>query len=234
MQFEYVYPDPDALFTALHKYCVKALQTDLETEKKVSCYLSGGTTPLPLYGLLARSELPWQRICPALVDERWVAIDDAASNEGMLRKHFSQQADFLTQLTGMKTAQATAREAEPACNERYAALPKPVSFCLLGMGSDGHTASLFPHAQGLTEALQTTSSCKSLTALPSAVTGSLTERMSLSLAGILQAKRIALLITGKQKWEIYQKALHCSDKAAMPVSAVLQQKQAEVDVFYCP
>lgn len=234
MYQEHIYPNHNKLFSALHTYCVDALQTDLKAAAKVSCYLSGGSTPLPLYTLLAQSQLPWHRIYPALVDERWVAIDSPASNEGMLRRAFRQQSGFLELLTGMKDEHATALQAAKACTARYTSLPLPISFCLLGMGNDGHTASLFPHALGLDTALSTPQKCVALTAVPSAVTGILTERMSLSLAGIVQSKRIVLVLTGKEKREVLQRAMLCKNAAEMPVSAVLNQSETPVDIFYSP
>lgn len=234
MRTEHLFPDQDALFSALYTFCVEALLADLLTSAQVSCFLSGGNTPRPLYSRLAVAPLPWQRIHPALVDERWVPVSDPASNEGLLRDCFRNNPTFLDNLCGMKDSAVTAELAESACTARYAALPAPCSFSLLGLGNDGHTASLFPHAQGLAEALDCPAFCKAIKAEPSAVTGPNVERMSLTLSALLKSRRIILLFTGHEKWQVYQNALHSHDKEALPVSAVLQQTATPVHVFHCP
>ncbi len=136
----------------------------------------------------------------------------------------------------MKNDAASAAEGVKHCNQAYEQLPQPWTLCLLGMGSDGHTASLFPYAQGLEEALsaEAAPACVSIMAKPSEVTGDITERMSLSLAGILKAERIALIITGEEKRQVYQQALAGDDVAEMPVRAVLKQQNVPVDVYWAP
>ena len=233
MRTEHLFPDQDALFTALYAFCVEALLGDLLTSAQVSCFLSGGNTPRPLYSRLAVAALPWQHIHPALADERWVAVSNPASNEGLLRDCFRDNQIFLDKLCGMKDAAEAAELAESACSARYAALPAPYSFSLLGLGADGHTASLFPHAEGLAAALESPAFCKAIKAQPSAVTGPNIERMTLTLASILKSRRIILLFTGHEKWQVYQDALHCHDREALPASAVLQQTATPVHVFYC-
>jgi len=233
MHAEHLYPDRESLYKNLLDFCVTALREDLAAQDRLSFLLSGGNSPLPLYEQLARAELPWQQLFPALVDERWVELDDPGSNEGMLRRCFASNQIFLQHLCGMKTAAATALDAEQECNARYSKLPA-ASFCLLGMGPDGHTASLFPGARGLQEALDSPLPCKALMAQPSAVTGSLTERMSLTLSGICRAVRIIVLFTGKEKWQVYQQALAAENTTGFPVSAVLQQQQSQINIFYSP
>lgn len=231
---EHLFEDTRTLLPALLDFCVSALQQDLDSAAEVTCLLSGGSTPRPLYERLREAPLPWTRIRPALVDERWVDTADAASNEGMLRTIFRQNPDFLERLQGMKGPAATAVAAQADCAAHYAALPLPWSLGLLGMGPDGHTASLFPHAQGLDAALHGTHLCQAIRAPASVVTGAHTERMSLTLAGLLRARRLVLLFTGAAKWAVYRSALTCHDSDALPLAAVLQQTQVPVHVFYCP
>lgn len=234
MLHEHLFPDSAALLPVLEGFCVQALQQDLAHAQCVSCLLSGGTTPRSLYERLARADLPWQRITPALVDERFVATDAAASNEGLLRTVFSPNPAFLARLQGMRGTEATAEGAAADCGKRYSALPRPWSFCLLGLGSDGHTASLFPGATGLQQALAGSHLCQAISAQPSIVTGAHTERLSLTLAGLLQAQRLFLYFTGHAKWRVYQAALHCDDPSVLPLAAVLRQTVVPVHVFYHP
>lgn len=233
MPRELGFTSENAMQEALYAFCCEALTQDLETQEQVSCLLSGGRTPLPCYRQLAGTALPWQRIHAALVDERWVPVDDAASNEGSIRASFAGNAAFLANFLGMYSG-APLATAVAACRKRYAQLPRPASFCLLGLGSDGHTASLFPHAEGLESALASPEPCLALRARVSAVTGPHTQRMSLSLQGILDSRRVVLAFTGADKLGVFRQALACEDPLALPVAAVLQQTQVPVHVFHSP
>jgi 6-phosphogluconolactonase len=234
MLHEHVFSDSAALLPVLLQFCVQALHEDLTAAPEVSCLLSGGNTPRRLYEQLARADLPWQRITPALVDERRVPVTDPASNEGMLRTIFTHNAGFLARLQGMHSAHPDAATAQADCEARYASLPLPWSFGLLGMGNDGHTASLFPGAAGLQQGLSGEHLCQAISAQSSGVTGVHTERLTLTLAGLLRAKRLLLYFTGQDKWQVYQDALHCHDVSTLPVAAVLQQSRTPVHVFYHP
>lgn len=234
MPHEHLFPDQASLLPALLDFCLQTLRQDLADTAEVCCLLSGGSTPRLLYQQLSQAALPWDRITPALVDERWVPVDDPASNEGMLRAVFRHNATFLARLQGMKMPQPTAREGQRDCEQRYQALPRPWSLALLGLGPDGHTASLFPGAGGLAEALDGNQLCQAIQAVPSDVTGPFTERLSLTLTALCSARRLVLYFTGDAKWQVYRDALHCHDVARRPVAALLQQDRVPLHVYYHP
>jgi 6-phosphogluconolactonase len=201
-------------------------------QKPISVLLSGGNTPLPYYRELAQAVLPWDRIYLALVDERWVDRDDALSNERAIRAAFAANPAALQNFTGMKGAAGSATTGTEACNMRYSQLPWPPTLGVLGLGADGHTASLFPQAEGLEAALNAPQFCVPINARPTEVTGSCTERMTMSLEALLQSRHIALVFTGQQKWQVYQIARQHED-TRLPVSLVLQRAKS-LDVFWCP
>lgn len=232
MIIEHFYRDQDKLFTALHNHCLSALQTAVNASGVTAFLVSGGSTPAPLYRRLAQTGLP-DRVTVALVDERWVASGHPGNNEAMIRGALQITGETLV---GMKTEHTHARDAVTAVEARYQALPKPAALTLLGMGLDGHTASLFPAAEGLAEALDTGRSeyCCAIKAKASEVTGDLTERLSLTLTGILSARELVLLITGEEKLAVYQQARRSVDINATPVSAVLQQENVPVHVYWAP
>jgi len=222
--------------TVLMDYCLGLLQAPISRGEQASLLVSGGSSPEPLYRQLSVVDLPWEKVTVALVDERWVAADHDKSNEAFIRRTLLKNKASKANFIGMKNSAATAEEGVSLCHQAYEQLPIHWNLCLLGMGSDGHTASLFPHAKGLETALdpQGGEFFVNIMAEPSEVTGSITERMSLSLAGILKAERIVLIISGDEKRRVYEAALAGDDIFEMPVRAVLKQQQVPVDVYWAP
>lgn len=233
---EHFFQDKADLFAALELRCVQLLKQALKDRQQASFLLSGGGTPEPLYRALSATPLDWERVCVALVDERWVGIDHPASNEALVKKSLLREEAVAASFTGMKNYKATAQLGREEVNQAYSSLPSPFDLLILGMGLDGHVASLFPNSAGLEAALDLNDKnlCCAIQAKPSDVTGENTERMSLTLHGILQARQIILLITGEEKQKIYQKSLSNTDFSQLPVSAVLQQQRTPVEIYWAP
>ena len=229
---EHKFNDRAELIEALHQVFTADLKQALDQQASATLLLSGGSTPAPLYQQLSKAYLDWDRINVALVDERWVDADSAASNERLLRETMlinqAQSANFM----GMKNDQQNPFDGEAECNTRYAALPSPYTICLLGMGPDSHTASLFPGAEGLTTALASKQHCAAIRAIKSEVTGDNLERMTMTPWSILQSRRLILLITGADKWEVYQQARHTSPSADRPISLMIHQQQTPLEVYW--
>jgi 6-phosphogluconolactonase len=232
MLSEHRFSDQSALVHGLHEFFLARLEEALSRHAAVSVLLSGGSSPLPFYRELGRQKLPWERLHLALVDERWVPPSEPASNEKALREALGPEAG--ARLTGMYDGSTKPAAALPELNRTYAALPRPWSVGLLGLGADGHTASLFPNAFGLTQALSTTEPCAAITAHQSEVTGPNVERMTLSLSALLGIEQLILLFTGESKWQVYERARLTTDRNAMPVSYLLQQDDVPLAVFWSP
>ncbi|MDN3639296.1 6-phosphogluconolactonase [Simiduia curdlanivorans] len=223
---EYFFESKQALQAQLEQDLLAQVDLALASAGKASLLLSGGSTPGPVYEALGKVLDP--RVQVALVDDRWVALDHKGSNEALLRNCFPAQ-----QVIGMKTPDAKPQAAVAAVNQAYQQLHQPFAITVLGMGPDGHTASLFPNAEGLDAALaETAPNCVAITAKQSAVTGELVDRMTLSLNGILNSKKLILLITGDDKLAVYQQAKTVNNISDMPVAAVLQQQQVDLDVYW--
>jgi len=233
---EHFFPDREGLFAALLAQCNAYLVAALEGGRQASLLVSGGSSPQPLYQQLSQQPLDWQRVTVALVDERWVDVDKAGSNQSFIANTLLCNRASAATFVAMKSGEATALEALASCEQRYQTLPAPFDLTLLGMGPDGHTASLFPGAEGLSAAMdsQNETLCAAIEAIPSEVTGALTERMSMSVYGLLQSRRLILLISGEQKLAVYQQARRSEDSALTPISALLQQDQVPVDVYWAP
>ncbi|HSX83851.1 MAG TPA: 6-phosphogluconolactonase [Cellvibrio sp.] len=224
------------MIAALQTECESALREAIEDRGEATFMVSGGSTPEPLYRALSNSDLDWESVYVALVDERWVELAHDKSNEAFTVKHLIQNKAAVANLVGMKNSADTAVEGLDDCEIAYQQLAQPFDVTILGMGSDGHTASLFPHAQGLDEALNPESEqlCAAIIAKQSEVTGAITERMTLTLAGLLRSKTLVLLITGDEKLAVLRAAQAGTDVKEMPIRAVLQQQKVPVVVYWAP
>ena len=233
MIIEHFYDTQEQMFSALKKTCEQQLVTALQQHARATFLVSGGSTTKPLYQALSQSDVAWNNIDIALVDERWVGVDHSASNEGFIRQSLLQNNANLASFTGMKNSQPSALLGVTQCEEDYRQLAKPLSLCILGMGADGHTASWFPHAKGLSEALTTPQCCAAIQASATDVTGAFTERMTISLAQVKKCEQVILLFTGDTKRTVYDKALTHSDFSAFPVAALLDGS-IPINVYWAP
>ena len=236
MVTEHLFENRQEMIAALQVVCVTALNEAIDERGEATFMVSGGSTPEPLYQSLSKVELDWESVYVALVDERWVDVDHDKSNEAFTLKHLIQNKAAVANLIGMKNTAETAQEGLADCEAAYQQLAQPFAVTILGMGSDGHTASFFPHAIGLESALNPASAelCAAITAKQSDVTGAITNRMTLSMTGLLHSRSLLLLITGEEKLAVLRQAQAGTDVNEMPIRAVLQQQQVPVSIYWAP
>ena len=221
------YPTRDALFDEAERLMVESLGEALETQPRVSLALSGGSTPEPLYRRLAGQSLPWSRVAATLVDERWVPLTDADSNEAMIRRA-SEPAEGLV-VTGLYTGHETPEQGLAEVVSRIDALPRPFAVTVLGMGDDGHTASFFPASIGLEAALADTGAGL---AVPIRAAGLRSPRITLTLPTVLSSRLIIVLLTGSRKLDVLERALQPGPVEELPIRAVLRQTRTPVRVLW--
>ena len=227
----YEFPDRQALVTELAGNVTSLLTRGIKDNGRASLAVSGGTTPVALFEHLSGMDIPWKDVVIFLVDERWVEPGDPDSNERLVRDHLLKDRAQAAQFIGMKNGAATAGEGEGECEERLKEVPLPFDVLILGMGGDGHTASLFPGAEKLPAATDMNSgrTCMALAPLTAPH-----ERMSLTLPVILSAKNIFLHIVGPEKMQVLEKALSDGPLEEMPIRFVLRNEKNTVAVYWAP
>jgi 6-phosphogluconolactonase len=182
--------------------------------------LSGGGTPMPVYEKLSDSSLDFSMIEFGLVDDRFVPVQDPASNEGVIRNIFKNQADFS--LEPMVQNPQDYAQSIAQCHQTYLKFIHG-DIILLGMGGDGHFASLFPNDKPSTDGLLS----KECGCLGTNAPSHPTKRISTNLAFIESIEHRILLITGKDKLD----KLKASSTEGTPISYIVDKL---TEIYYAP
>ena len=205
------------------------LQDAIEKDGKATLLVSGGNTPKLFFQKLSNIDITWKKVTIGLVDERWVDTNLKDSNEFLVRENllinYASKANFV----GLYKKETNLIVAEKVCSKLYEKEFDKIDLLILGMGTDGHTASLFPNNERLKEAYDLTKENFCISIEPT--TASYT-RMSLTLKRILEAKNIILHIEGKEKLEVYNCAIKAKDIYKYPISTVLNQSGKKIEVYY--
>jgi len=223
----------ETLTATLAKEIAERLTDAVGQRGRASLVASGGSTPGPLYDRLSLAQAPWGEVDVTVSDERWTPEGAEGSNDRMLHQRLLVNAAAGATYIGLRTLHDTPEAAEDACDERLRAMARPFDVTLLGMGDDGHTASLFPFAPGLDRALDLTSDRLAAAVRPSVAAGS-TARLSLSLRALRDSRIIILLLRGETKLSILQKLVPGSDWREAPVRALFAPTAPPVDVWWAP
>lgn len=215
----HAFSDLPSLSEALAQSAAVTLRKAIEQHGQVSLVVPGGHTPAAYLPRLAQMDLPWRQVFVTLSDERWVEPTSEQSNERLVRTHFLQHIQPAPRFIPLKTECAHPDQAITSLNERLSGLPLPFSLVILGLGADGHIASLFP---GMVLDENSTSLCQPATppAAPSL-------RISLSLRALINSSRIVLVITGKEKRQLVDR-LTASPDPAIPFVRLMQSRPVEL------
>lgn len=207
-----------------------ALREGLKTRGHASLVVTGGSTPGPVYDLLSHQRLIWGEVDVTLSDERWVPIADPASNERMVRNRLLVGAAAHARFVSLKTDAETPEAAEPEVERRLSAMRTPFDAVLLGMGKDGHIASLFPGMDRLAEGLDPNAAALCIGVKPGVGRPPSEPRMSLTLAAVTRARRIIVFVTGPEKKATFQRMMQGTDVLEMPIRA-LMRSQTPIEVI---
>lgn len=191
-----------ALEHALATKIALVIQKAIDTFGDARILLSGGSTPIDLYDKLSTIPLEWEKVTIGLVDERFVPTIDEASNELMIHKQLAKNEATNVTILGMVTNTENRTENCQQANKTYQLFAERTDFTLLGMGEDGHTASLFPNDPASEKLLTSDEIGIFNTQAPVFPFN----RITCSAALLLKSKHLALMLIGEKKRTIFEQA----------------------------
>jgi 6-phosphogluconolactonase len=209
------YPDREMMFLALANTIAGDLADFLRRDGHASLCVPGGTTPGPIFDTLSGVDIDWGHVAVFLNDERWVPEDSPRSNTRLIRERLLRGMAAAAVYVPLYADTLQPEDALAALGDGI--VPHlPISVLLLGMGTDMHTASLFPGADRLAEALSP--QAPPLMALRADAAGE--PRITLTAPVLRGAMTTHILITGAEKRAAIERAAHLNEMEA-PVKAVL-------------
>jgi 6-phosphogluconolactonase len=222
------FANAEELALGLAEWTAERLRAAIAARGVALLIVSGGKSPARFFDRLSDSPLDWTRVAVTLADERRVADDSPRSNARLVRERLLRNLAEAASFTPLADVRLRDDQELAAASARVANLPLPADVVVLGMGDDGHTASWFPDANGLAEAMDP--GARQLVA-PIVAPDAPEPRLTLTGRVILRARAIALEIEGQAKLATFAAALGPGPEAAMPIRAVLRRAADRLTVF---
>ncbi len=218
-----------ALDTQLAEQVAALLQAAVNSKGKASIAVSGGSTPKGFFDALSKKDLPWRKITITLADERWVNIDSSDSNTKLVHENLlvnkASDAKFFHLKQGENLCAETLADLNVAAENALL----PLDVLILGMGEDGHTASLFPCSEQINEALALDNPSALMKVVPTTAPH---ERITFTYASLLKSANTFLHISSSSKKAVLEKALSDTNTFEMPIRAFLQHPDVNVQVYW--
>lgn len=225
------YRSRERLAATLAEKVSDALGKTLTAKSEAMLAVSGGSTPAQFFKALSACDLDWEKVTVTLVDERFLAPANPRSNMGMVTRLLLQDqaaaAKFLPLYAGEETS---LDDAADAADVAFSKAGSP-DVCILGMGTDGHTASFFPGGDNLATA--TDPECQRRVVSMNAE-GAGEARLTLTLPVLLKADFLALHIEGADKRSVLEKAQQEGPISHMPIRSVLRNADDRLQLFWAP
>ncbi len=221
------FESPRQLHETLADRVARDLNRAIIDKGRASLMLSGGNTPRPFLRRLARCDIDWRAVDIGLVDERWVPSVSVQSNEAMVRSELLANGAEAAAFRGMYREGLTPDKSAADVENTLRRFLYPFDVVILGMGGDGHTASLFPHRPELKSLLETTALCG-----VSEAPAEPRIRLTLTLHAIASCTHCYLHIEGAKKFRVYETALEGDDTEAMPVRALLRHPKIALETYF--
>lgn len=225
------FADGTALAQALAGTVAEALSSAITERGQATLAVSGGSTPKRFFEALSQQPINWDRVTITLIDERMVPADHERSNHRLASEHLLRNLAAKAQFVPLYSDAPDPDQAATTAAGRIDELGLPLDVAILGMGTDGHTASFFP--QGSTLGLATDPACPhSVIAIEAPDAGE--PRLTLTLPRIVEAGMVVLHIEGAGKQAVLEKALGPGPADEMPVRAVLRGARKPLEIYWAP
>ena len=206
------------------------IESALDARGSALIALPGGSTPLPIYTKLAAAALPWKKVTIIPTDDRLVPLDSPQSNIRAIAQTFLPTG---ARVFPISTGIADYKLAGGAADARLQDLPWPPDLVWLGMGEDGHTASIFA-GPDLQEALDAPKARRAVGVMPDPLpTDAPVARVTLTRASILAAKTVTIVITGQKKRDLLEQAIADGHSSKLPIGRVLAEAEQAIDIHWC-
>ncbi|RJF90575.1 6-phosphogluconolactonase [Sphingomonas cavernae] len=223
------YEDADEWAEAIAGDIAFIIESALDARGQALVAFPGGKTPLPVFEKLAQKKLRWKSVTIIPTDDRLVAVDSPMSNVASIARAF---LPLGARVLPIGTENPDHKLAGNAADARLQDLHWPIDLVWLGMGADGHTASIFP-GPDLDEALNGPKARRALGVMPDPLPSQApVARVTLSRASILSARTILIAITGKEKRKLLEKAINDGPSSNVPVGRVLADAEQAIDIHW--
>ena len=223
-----VFADREAQAQAASELIAERLARALAARGRAAFLATGGSTPAQTYRRLSQAPIDWSKVAVGLTDERWVEPTSPESNERMIRETLLVGPAAAAHLVPLWSP-AQGPEAAARMAERDIRALEPVDCVLLGMGEDGHIASLFPGSPALEVGLDPGAQRLCIGA-PDGLPAPPQARITLTLPALLHGL-VLVLISGEAKRRTLEAALHGAD---LPIRRILAQPRVPVRIFWSP
>jgi 6-phosphogluconolactonase len=213
-------PSLESMAEAAAEEARAVLSAALAERGRASLVATGGSTPGPFYDRLAQAALDWGRITVTLSDERWVDPSSPDSNERLVRDRLLREAAAAATFIPLK-GHGTPEEDAARASAALAQAPHPFDLVILGMGDDGHIASLFPGSPALPRGLDPDHQELCIPVPAGEGRAPAQPRLTLTLTALKSAGRVILLFSGRRKFDVLERALQQPDPYLYPVCGIL-------------
>lgn len=221
----------ERLEAVLSEHIGERLREGIAKNGEAALVVSGGRTPVGLFQRLSKLPLEWSKVLVTLADERWVDNRHQDSNERSVRTHLLQNRASEARFLPLVNAEFSAKLGQSETEMLLDLLPEKIDLVILGMGEDGHTASFFPGAPELAQALDPQPACDCVAVTPPQAPW---DRLTLTLPRLLASGEIIVHLCGDAKLPVLQCALAEGATEEMPIRSVLRQKQTPVSIYWAP
>jgi 6-phosphogluconolactonase len=224
------YDDAEEMAAAVAGDIQFVIESAIDARGAAVIALSGGKTPIPIYAKLATAKLDWKRVTIVPTDERVVPLGDPLSNVTMIAKSFIPKGARVMPI--VPTANADYKAAGRSADALMQDLHWPLDLCLLGVGGDGHTASIFP-GPDYDEALAGPRERRALGVMPEPLPPEApVPRVTLSREGIITARALLIAVTGAAKRKVIEDAIKQGAGSSYPIGRVLADVELPVDIHW--